>query len=88
MTTMPMHFCSSESGASFQELVHDVAVLHPSMEEKGMTTMRLQRLHFSSSPCPQTLAISCPHLQRVSSDGMHCFGFDFPLTIGCLNSRK
>ena len=61
-----MHFCSSESGASFQELVHDVALLHPSMDEKGMTTIRLQRLHFSSIPCPRTLAISCPHSQRVS----------------------
>jgi hypothetical protein len=29
-------------------------------------TMRLQRLHFSSSPLPTTLAISCPHSQRVS----------------------
>ena len=27
------------------------------MEEKGMTTMRLQRLHLSSNPCPRTLAI-------------------------------
>ena len=31
-----------------------------------MTTMRLQRLHLSSNPCPCTLAISCPHSQRVS----------------------
>ena len=31
-----------------------------------MTTMRLQRLHFSSSPSPRTLAISWPHSQRVS----------------------
>ncbi len=31
-----------------------------------MITMRLQRLHLSSSPCPRTLAISCPHSQRVS----------------------
>jgi hypothetical protein len=29
-------------------------------------TMRLQRLHFSSSPLPTTLAINCPHSQRVS----------------------
>lgn len=34
------------------------AVPQPSIEEKGMTTMRLQRLHFSSSPCPHTLAIN------------------------------
>lgn len=32
-----------------------------------MTTMRLQRLHFSSIPRPRTLAISWPHSQRVSS---------------------
>jgi hypothetical protein len=31
-----------------------------------MTTMRLQRLHLSSSPWPRTLAISWPHSQRVS----------------------
>lgn len=36
------------------------------MEEKGITTMRLHRLHFSSKPCPHTLAINCPHSQRVS----------------------
>jgi hypothetical protein len=33
-------------------------VPHPLIEEKGMTTMRLQRLHLSSNPCPRTLAIS------------------------------
>ncbi len=32
-----------------------------------MTTMRLQRLHFSSKPSPPTLAMSCPHSQRVSA---------------------
>lgn len=31
-----------------------------------MTTMRLHRLHFSSSPWSHTLAINCPHSQRVS----------------------
>ena len=36
------------------------------MEEKGITTIRLHRLHFSSRPCPHTLAINCPHSQRVS----------------------
>jgi len=45
---------------------HDGSFPQPSIEEKGMTTMRLHRLHFSSSPCPHTLAISCPHSQRVS----------------------
>jgi hypothetical protein len=44
--------------ASFREMNHDSTVPHPSIEEKGMTTMRLQRLHFSSSPSPRTLAIS------------------------------
>ena len=34
-----------------------------------MTTIRLHRLHFSSSPCPHTLAISWPHSQRVSRVG-------------------
>ncbi len=28
--------------------------------------MRLQRLHLTSRPCSQTLAMSCPHSQRVS----------------------
>ena len=41
-------------------------VLHPSIEEKGMTTMRLHRLHFSSRLWPLTFAMSCPHSQRVS----------------------
>lgn len=45
---------------------HDATVLHPSMEENGMMTMRLQRLHLSSRPRPQTFAMSCPHSQRVS----------------------
>lgn len=31
-----------------------------------MVIMRLQRLHLSSSPPPTTLAINCPHSQRVS----------------------
>jgi hypothetical protein len=45
--------------ASFRcEVDHDVTVLQPLMEERGMTTMRLQRLHFSSNPCLRTLAIS------------------------------
>ena len=46
------------SHASFRETNHDATVLHPSIEEKGMTTMRLQRLHLSSNPCPRTLAIN------------------------------
>ena len=41
-------------------------VLHPSIEEKGMTTMRLHRLHFSSKLWPLTFAINWPHSQRVS----------------------
>ena len=46
------------SNASFRETNHDVTVPHPSIEEKGMTTMRLQRLHLSSKPRPRNLAIS------------------------------
>jgi hypothetical protein len=45
---------------------YDVPLLQPLIEENGMMTMRLHRLHFSSSPCPHTLAINCPHSQRVS----------------------
>jgi hypothetical protein len=37
------------------------------MDEKGITTMRLHRLHFNSKPCPQTLAMSWPHSHRVSA---------------------
>jgi hypothetical protein len=43
-----------------------MAVPQPSIEENGMITIRLHRLHFSSKPCPHTLAINCPHSQRVS----------------------
>ena len=43
-----------------------MAVPQPSIEAKGITTIRLHRLHFSSKPCPHTLAINCPHSQRVS----------------------
>jgi len=50
----------------FKEGNHDVSLLAPSMAEKGMTTMRLQRLHLSSRPPSTTLAINCPHSQRVS----------------------
>jgi len=47
------------SEVSFRrEIDHDVTALHPLMEVKGMTIMRLQRLHLSSSPCPRTFAIS------------------------------
>lgn len=52
-------------------------LLHPSIEAKGMTTMRLQRLHLSSSPPPMTLAISCPHSQRVSLGGAQGTELDF-----------
>jgi len=45
--------------ASFRwKVFHDGTLLHPLIEEKGMSTMRLQRLHLSSNPCPCTLAIS------------------------------
>jgi hypothetical protein len=46
------------SNASFHKTNHDSTMPHPSIEEKGMTTMRLQRLHFSSNPFPPTLAIN------------------------------
>lgn len=46
---------------------HGGPVPQPSIAEKGITIMRLHRLHFSSSPCPHTLAINCPHSQRVST---------------------
>jgi len=46
------------SNASFRKKNHDATAPHPSIEEKGMTTMRLQRLHLSSKLCPRTLAIS------------------------------
>jgi hypothetical protein len=36
------------------------------MDEKGMMTMRLHRLHFSSKRWPRTFAMSWPHSQRVS----------------------
>ena len=52
--------------ASFQISNHAVTVPQPSIEVNGMTTMRLQRLHLSSRPCPRTFAMSCPHSQRVS----------------------
>jgi len=52
--------------ASFPWVDHDETVLHPSIEEKGITTMRLQRLHFNSRPSPHTFAMSWPHSQRVS----------------------
>jgi hypothetical protein len=44
--------------ASFRETNHDATAPHPSIEENVITTMRLQRLHLSSNPCPRTLAIS------------------------------
>jgi hypothetical protein len=52
-----MELCDDASHASFRETNHDPTVPHPSIEENGMTTMRLQRLHLSSNPCPRTLAI-------------------------------
>ena len=50
--------CDDIASASFRVANHDEIVPHPSMEANGMTTMRLQRLHLSSSPSPRTLAIS------------------------------
>jgi hypothetical protein len=44
--------------ASFHISNHAVMLPHPSIEVNGMTTIRLQRLHLSSSPCPRTLAIN------------------------------
>jgi hypothetical protein len=44
--------------ASFRVANHEEIVLQPSIEANGMTTMRLQRLHLSSSPSPRTFAIS------------------------------
>ena len=61
-----MKLRNDTSNASFRDMNHDSIVPHPSIEENGMITMRLQRLHFSSSPSPRTLAISWPHSQRVS----------------------
>ena len=49
-------------------------MLHPSMDEKGMTTMRLHRLHFSSKCWPRTFAMSWPHSQRVSAASLNVFG--------------
>jgi hypothetical protein len=37
---------------------HVVTVFQPSIKEKGMSTILLQRLHFNSSPAPLTLAIN------------------------------
>jgi hypothetical protein len=41
--------------------------VQPSMALNGMKTMRLHRLHLSSSPRPRNLAMSWPHSQRVST---------------------
>jgi hypothetical protein len=56
-------------------------LLHPSIDEKGMRTMRLHRLHLSSSPPPTTLAINCPHSQRVSFCGLRLDRLDFTVTM-------
>jgi len=55
----------SESLLSHRRL-DDGRFLHPWIDEKGMTTMRLHRLHFSSKLWPLTFAINWPHSQRVS----------------------
>lgn len=51
------------------------------MAEKGIVMMRLQRLHLSSSPPPTTLAINCPHSQRVSLCGLQLDWLDFEVTM-------
>lgn len=51
------------------------------MDEKGIVTSRLQRLHFNSNPCPRTLAMSCPHSQRVSSVDERYPDSDFVVTM-------
>ena len=56
----------SESLLSHSRLA-DGTFLHPWIEEKGMTTMRLHRLHFNSKLWPLTFAINWPHSQRVSA---------------------
>jgi hypothetical protein len=46
---------------------------HPSIELNGMRTIRLHRLHLSSSPCSPTFAMSWPHSHRVShADEKRC----------------
>ena len=64
----PSPYLHSALKESMQHLLHDDAgvVVHPSIEANGMMMIRLQRLHLSSNPLPRTLAISCPHSQRVS----------------------
>lgn len=51
---------------SFHEMVLADRSVQPSIAVKGMMTIRLHRLHFSSKPVPRTLAMSWPHSQRVS----------------------
>jgi hypothetical protein len=46
------------------------------MDEKGMTTMRLHRLHLSSKLWPRTFAMSWPHSQRVSEASTSVSGKD------------
>lgn len=41
----------------------------PSIDVKGIVTMRLQRLHFNSIPAVRSLAISWPHSHRASFSG-------------------
>ena len=67
--------------ASFRETTHDVTEPHPSIDENGMTTIRLHRLHLSSNPFPLTLAMSCPHSQRVSPQSIERLLGDIALAI-------
>lgn len=73
--------------ASFHISNHAVTVPQPSIEVNGMTTMRLQRLHLSSRPCPRTLAMSCPHSQRVSLSWQVGDAKLFPVIIAGGRSR-
>jgi hypothetical protein len=43
--------------------------------------MRLHRLHLSSNPPSTTLAMSCPHSQRVSLCGLLLDWQDFVVTM-------
>jgi hypothetical protein len=56
------------------------------MDENGITTMRLHRLHLSSKLWPRTFAMSWPHSQRVSDGSVIVSDndpgmFEWPLDI-------
>jgi hypothetical protein len=66
MNRFSMTASHENARASFHDRFDVEMVFHPSIEEKGMTTMRLHRLHFSSKLWSRTFAMSWPHSQRVS----------------------